>query len=185
MTKRKIVVVPYDPEWENWFNHLGEYLKASLGEVALRIDHIGSTAVEGLSAKPIVDVQISVADLQQLEAFRIPLTGLGFVFRENNPDLTKRYFREKPGNRRTHIHVRQAGSYAEQEALLFRDYLRTHPVEASEYGQLKQLLAQEYQDHPHTYVEQKAPTIHAILMKARVWSQEIGWFPGPAFTFAC
>jgi hypothetical protein len=98
-----------------------------LGEVALRIDQIGSTAVPGLGAKPIIDIQVSVADFEPLAAFRRPLEQLGYVYRADNPERTKRYFREPPGRRRIHVHVRQAGSFSEQWALLFRDYLRAHP----------------------------------------------------------
>jgi GrpB-like predicted nucleotidyltransferase (UPF0157 family) len=116
-----IVIVPYDPLWPERFLELGVALRQALGETALRIDHIGSTAIPGLDAKPIIDVQISVVSFKPLHAYRIPIESLGFVFRANNPDLTKRYFREGPGRRRTHIHVRRVGSWAEQGALLFRD----------------------------------------------------------------
>jgi GrpB-like predicted nucleotidyltransferase (UPF0157 family) len=102
--------------------------------VALRIDHIGSTAVPGLAAKPIVDIQISVPAFEPLDAFRVPLVQLGYVFRADNQERTKRYFREPPGDRRTHIHVRRAGSFSEQLALLFRDFMRTHPEWAQRSG---------------------------------------------------
>src|SRR5262249_11057136 len=122
-----IRIVPYDPAWPERFRTLGAALREALGEVALRIDHIGSTSVPGLDAKPIVDIQISVASFEPLDSFRLPIEALGYVFRADNTDLAKRYFREPPGTPRTHIHVRRAGSWSEQFALLFRDYLRTHP----------------------------------------------------------
>jgi GrpB-like predicted nucleotidyltransferase (UPF0157 family) len=86
-------------------------LRAALGEVALRIDHIGSTAVAGLAAKPVIDVQVSVAAFEPVEAFKDPLERLSYVYRADNPERTKRYFREAPGSRRTHIHVRRAGAF--------------------------------------------------------------------------
>ncbi|MEM7512655.1 MAG: GrpB family protein [Bacteroidota bacterium] len=178
MPKRVIEVLAYDPAWKDRFNLLAKGLRASLGERALRIDHVGSTSVVGMWAKPIVDIQISVRSLDLLEEFRLPLVQLGYVFREDNPDLTKRYFREKPGTTRTHIHVRQVGSYSEQEALLFRDYLRQQPEEAERYSAFKQSLAVQHRDFPKRYVEEKAPFIHAMLMDARVWSQQVGWFSG-------
>ena len=113
-----IEVVPYSPLWPQLFSELGTTLRKALGETALRIDHIGSTSVPGLDAKPIIDIQVSVASFEPLDAYRVPLERLGFVFRASNPDLTKRYFREKSGERRTHIHVRQSGSWSEQLALL-------------------------------------------------------------------
>jgi GrpB-like predicted nucleotidyltransferase (UPF0157 family) len=93
----------------------------------VRIDHIGSTAVPGLAAKPVIDIQISVASFDPLEAFRAPLEALGYAYRADNTERTKRYFREPAGSSRTHIHVRRAGSFSEQFALLFRDYLRAPP----------------------------------------------------------
>jgi GrpB-like predicted nucleotidyltransferase (UPF0157 family) len=126
-----IVIVPYDPNWPALFRALAESMRLALGAVAVRIDHIGSTAIPGLAAKPIIEVQISVRGFEPLAAFREPLVALGYVFRADNPERTKRYFREAPGSRRTHIHVRRAGSWNEQFALLFRDYLRTHPADAA------------------------------------------------------
>lgn len=102
-------VVAYDPVWATLFEALGCRLREALGEVALRIDHIGSTAVPGLDAEPIIDVQISVASLEPVAAFLGPIQSCGFVWRRDNTELTKRYFREAPGARRTHIHVRPAG----------------------------------------------------------------------------
>jgi GrpB-like predicted nucleotidyltransferase (UPF0157 family) len=116
-----IRVVAHDPGWPRQFAELGTRLRDALGDVALRIDHIGSTAVPGLAAKPVMDIQISVAVLELADPFVVPLQRLGFVYRAENTERTKRYLREPPGDRRTHIHVRRAGSFSEQFALLFRD----------------------------------------------------------------
>lgn len=178
MVADQVIVVPYDPAWPTMFAELGRRLRGALGETALRIDHIGSTSVPGLDAKPIIDVQISVRSFEPLNAFRLPLEGLGFVFRAANPELTKRYFRERPGDRRTHIHVRQAGSWAEQFALLFRDYMRTHAEDARQYAKLKYGLAEKCRGDRHDYTESKALFIWEIMAKADRWSQEVGWEPG-------
>ena len=105
----KVEIVPYDSEWTELFGSLGKKLREVLDEVAIRIDHVGSTSAPGLAAKPVIDIQVSVTALDPLDAYRLPLERLGYVFRADNPDLTKRYFREAPGTRRTHIHVRRAG----------------------------------------------------------------------------
>jgi len=144
----------------------------------LRIDHIGSTSIAGLAAKPIIDIQISVADFEPLDLYRLPLEKLGYVFRATNPELTKRYFREQPGTRRTHIHVRRLGNWAEQFALLFRDYLRSHDQDAQTYARLKYDLAEQYQDDRQGYTESKSPPIWEIMRKADRWSQETGWKAG-------
>ena len=177
----RVIIVPYDPEWPKMFARLGSSVRNALGDIALRIDHIGSTAVPGLAAKPIIDIQISVASLEPVEVYRIPLESIGFVWRADNPELTKRYFREKPGERRIHIHVRRAGSFSEQFPLLFRDYMRTHDEDAQRYAELKYGLAEEYGENRHGYVEAKGPFIWEIMRKADVeWAQSIGWEPGPS-----
>ena len=173
-----IVIVPYDSKWPKLFLELGTSLREVLGEIALRIDHIGSTSILGLDAKPIIDVQISVESFEPLNMYRVPLEGLGFVFRENNPDLTKRYFREMPGKRRTHIHVRQRGSWAEQFALLFRDYMRTHAETAKDYAALKYHLVGKYRNDRLSYTNGKTPFIWEVMAKADKWGQKIGWQPG-------
>jgi hypothetical protein len=109
-----ITVVSYDPAWPEIFGQLGTQLRAALGGVALRIDHIGSTAVPGLAAKPIVDVQILVERLEPVDPFRRPWRPPGFRYRAANTERTKRYFREPPGQRRTHLRVRRAGSFSER-----------------------------------------------------------------------
>jgi GrpB-like predicted nucleotidyltransferase (UPF0157 family) len=176
----KVVIVPYDPEWPQLFSELGAALRGALGSVALRIDHIGSTSIPGLEAKPIIDVQISVESFEPLDAFRVPLESIGLVHRADNPDLSKRYFRESPGARRTHVHVRRAGSFSEQLALLFRDYLRAHTRDARRYGEIKRQVAREHGDDRRAYNDAKAAFIWEIVAQAQRWSQQTGWEPGPS-----
>lgn len=177
---RGIEVVAYDPAWPGLFAELGRQLRGALGDVALRIDHIGSTSVPGLAAKPIVDVQVSVASFEPLEAFKQPLERLGYVYRAGNTERTKRYFREPPGRRRTHVHVRRAGSFSEQWALLFRDYLRAHPGVAAEYGAVKRELAVRFRDDRHGYTDAKVPFMWQVIRQADEWAQAQGWLPGPS-----
>ena len=180
MSDDTIRIAPYDGEWPALFDAFGRMLRDALGDVALRIDHIGSTAVRGLAAKPTLDVQISVRDFDPPDAYRVPLERLGYVFRRENTDRTKRYFREAPGTRRIHIHVRRAGSWAEQFALLFRDYLSAHAHEARRYETLKCKLAESYRHDRHRYTEAKGPFIWDVMRRADRWSQEVGWAPGPS-----
>jgi GrpB-like predicted nucleotidyltransferase (UPF0157 family) len=173
-------IVPYDEQWPALFAAQASAMRERLGDVALRIDHIGSTAVPGLAAKPIIDVQISVAAFEPLDAFRSPLEGLGYVFRGDNRERTKRYFREAPGRRRTHVHVRRAGSFSEQLVLLFRDFLRTHPGSAQRYADLKNDLAKQYAGDRHRYTDEKRPFTWETLAAADQWAQRTGWVPGPS-----
>jgi GrpB-like predicted nucleotidyltransferase (UPF0157 family) len=175
-----IVVVQYDPQWPRMFTEIGTLLRRELADIALRIDHVGSTAVHDLDAKPIIDIQISVAALEPIDAYRTSIERAGFVYRANNPELTKRYFRELPGDRRTHIHVRRAGSFSEQFALLFRDYLRTHREQAARYAALKHSLAAQFARPGQRlqYVEAKVPFTWETMHLADDWAQATGWEPG-------
>jgi GrpB-like predicted nucleotidyltransferase (UPF0157 family) len=172
-----IVIHPYDPSWPALFHDLAQRLRAELGALALRIDHIGSTAVPGLAAKPIIDVQISVAALEPVATFRQPLEASGLRYSPNNPERTKRYFREQQGDRRTHVHVRRAGSFSEQFALLFRDYLRAHDADAARYAEHKHKLARRHRNDRDGYVAAKTPHIWEVIRRADAWAQRIGWEP--------
>jgi GrpB-like predicted nucleotidyltransferase (UPF0157 family) len=161
------------------FRELALHMRSALGAVAIRIDHIGSTAVPGLAAKPIIDIQISVAAFDPIEPFLHPLEALGYRYRADNPELTKRYFREpKSSAERTHIHVRRAGSFSEQFPLLFRDFLRNHPDDALEFVRLKRRLAAQFQDDRHRYAESKDDFIWNTMRKADRWAQNTGWDSG-------
>jgi GrpB-like predicted nucleotidyltransferase (UPF0157 family) len=87
---RGIEVVDYSATWPVQFVDLGIRLRRALGDVALRVDHIGSTSVPGLAAKPVIDVQISVSDFEPLDSFKAPLCDLGFVYRADKTERTKR-----------------------------------------------------------------------------------------------
>jgi GrpB-like predicted nucleotidyltransferase (UPF0157 family) len=176
----RIEIVAYDPTWPRLFVELGRELRGALGDVALRIDHIGSTSVPGLAAKPVIDIQVSVAAFDPLQAFKQPLERLGYVYRADNPGRTKRYFREPPSRRRTHLHVRRAGSFSEQWALLFRDYLRAHRDVAAEYEAVKRRLAAQFQQDRAAYTEAKVPFVWEVIRQADQWAQARGWLPGPS-----
>lgn len=174
-----LVVVPYDAGWPLLFREDAGRLRRALGAVARRIDHIGSTAVPGLAAKPIIDIQISVAGFEPPNTYREPLEAQGYMFRADNPDRTKRYFRESPGTRRRHVHVRRHGSWSEQFALLFRDFLRCHPQQAEAYAVFKlDLIQRQYGHDSQAYTDAKEPVIWTITQQASDWSQEAGWKPG-------
>lgn len=176
----RIEIVSYDPAWPGEFAALGRELRGGLGEVALRIDHIGSTSVPGLAAKPVIDVQVSVAAFEPLEAFKGPLERLGYEYRARNPERTKRYFREPPGRRRTHVHVRRAGSFSEQWALLFRDFLRAHRAAAADYEAAKRRLAVRFRGDRRGYTDAKVPVMWEVIRQADEWAQAQGWLPGPS-----
>lgn len=179
MTRSRVEIHTYTGEWVREFDAVGDALRSALTSTALRIDHIGSTSIPGLAAKPIIDIQVSVQALEPMD-FRTPIESLGYVWRHENPEKTKRYFREQPGSRRTHIHVRRAGSWHEQYALLFRDYMREHADACSRYEHVKRKLAAEYPSDMPSYTDAKAPVFWEIMQKADRWAAAIGWEPGPS-----
>ncbi len=169
-----IEIHDYKPSWADEFQHIGSSLRHALGDVAHRIDHIGSTSVVGLAAKPVVDVQISVRSLEPVDAYLPQLKSLSYVWREDNPEKTKRYFREAAG-RRTHIHVRKRGSWHEQYALLFRDYLRLHLDDQHAYEAAKRVLAAQHRYDRHAYTNAKSDIFWELIRRADEWAAETGW----------
>ena len=176
----QIILQPYSEEWGNLFSSIAKKIREELGEAAIRIDHIGSTSISGLAAKPIIDIQISVKSLDNIDEFRLPLERLGYVYKSDNPEKTKRYFRERPGESRIHIHVRKFGSWHQQFPLLFRDYLRCHPLEVRLYENEKYRLAEMYKDNRVAYVEGKNVIFWDIVFRADRWASQTGWDSGPS-----
>jgi GrpB-like predicted nucleotidyltransferase (UPF0157 family) len=171
-----IVVVDYDPLWPERFVEIGTRLAGALGTRAMRIDHVGSTAVPGLPAKPIVDVQISVLDVDDEPAYLPLIEGQGFELRWTEPG--HRYLRPPPELPRLwQVHVCQVKSDWERVHLLFRDYLRAHPAAAADYAALKRALAETYQRDPIAYNDAKGPWIEETLRAAEDWARRTGWRP--------
>lgn len=138
-----IQIVPYDPSWPRRFEAEAGRIAEGLGAWAVRIEHVGSTAVAGLAAKPVVDIQVSVPSLHSRELICEPLARLGYVHVPvGDFDLVYPFF-QKPSTWPSthHVHVCEMGSEQEAKHLAFRDYLRGHPREAEAYVELKRRLA--------------------------------------------
>lgn len=171
-----IHIVPYDSTWPETYELMRGRLAEALGPIALRIEHVGSTAVPGLPAKPVVDIQVSVRDVEDDDAYRRPIESLGFQLRWI--ETGHRYFRPPPRLPRTwQVHVCRMGSEWERVHLLFRDFLRVHAGEAAEYGRLKMRLAGMYATDRIRYTDEKGPFIDAALAAAEVWAADTGWRP--------
>jgi GrpB-like predicted nucleotidyltransferase (UPF0157 family) len=171
-----IRVVDPDDAWPARFHRWREWIASALGPTARRIDHVGSTAVPGLPAKPIIDVQVSVADLDEEAAYVPALEGIGVQLRSR--DALHRYFRPFPGRPRdVHVHVCAAGSNWEREHLLFRDYLRAHPDDARRYAHAKREAARCWADDGWAYTDAKGAVILDILEKAESWAAADDWPP--------
>jgi GrpB-like predicted nucleotidyltransferase (UPF0157 family) len=184
------VIVPYDPAWPDAFDTLAAAIGAAMGDLALRIDHIGSTSVPGLAAKDIIDIQITVADLRN-DAIRDRLATLGYTEHPTivgdhiPPGLSdadadparwrKRYFRAPADMRPMHLHVRQAGLPNQRYPILFRDYLRATPMAAGAYRQIKGALARLHPNDVVAYYDVKDPVCDLIFDAAERWAAQTDW----------
>jgi len=167
-----IRIVAYDPEWPARAVAEIQRIRTELGDVALRLDHVGSTAVPGLAAKPIIDLQMSVAAIDPLDPYRKPLERLGYLF-VPDPDSPDFHFFAKPADRpRTHhLHVCESGSEHERRHLAVRDFLRAHPDEAASYGALKGKVAAEHPEDRLAYIEGKEASMAALEARALAWAR--------------
>lgn len=184
-------IVDPKPAWADEFRDIAARLSDALGSRAIRIDHIGSTSVPGLAAKDVIDVQVTVPQLDA-EDLAAALAGVGFRMRPgawNDYDHTppgadeveqqeraKLYFREPPGERLIHVHVRAAGRANQRYALLFRDYLRANQRAAATYGEFKRRLA-ALDIETGIYAEIKDPVCDLVMISAEKWAAETGWRP--------
>jgi GrpB-like predicted nucleotidyltransferase (UPF0157 family) len=160
-----IRVVDYDPEWPLRYERWQARLRSLLGDTARRIEHVGSTSVPGLPAKPIIDIQLSVDDVGAEASYVPQLEQAGVQLRSR--DDVHLYFRPYAGlPRDVHIHVCGTGSDWEREHLLFRDYLRTHDGARRRYAAAKREAARMWSDDGWAYTDAKSEVILAILADA-------------------
>jgi GrpB-like predicted nucleotidyltransferase (UPF0157 family) len=171
-----IEFVDYDPHWPELFEEMRAQLATALGQTAVRIDHVGSTAVPGLAAKPVIDIQVSVPDVEDDDSYRAAIEGCRFALRYREPG--HRYFRPPPGVPRTYqVHVCQVGSDWERVHLLFRDYLCGHPQEARLYEVTKRAAATANRQDRIAYNDAKGPLILEMMERAEQWAAATGWRP--------
>jgi GrpB-like predicted nucleotidyltransferase (UPF0157 family) len=169
-----IRVVPYDVQWPARFASWRDLIADSLQHVALRIDHVGSTAVTGLEAKAIVDIQVSVEDISDEESYVPQLERLGVQLRSRD-DLHRffRPFADRP--RDVHVHVCPRGSKWEQDHILFRDYLRSNPAARDVYATTKREASRVWMDDGWAYTDAKSDVILDLLQQAELWASETHW----------
>lgn len=198
MSSDPLNLTPYQPRWAGEARTRVEQLAAALGPLALYIDHVGSTAVTGLPAKDVIDLQVVTLTLDP-EPIVPRLERAGYRFQPDNQsdpphpdtepvlgadDWRKLYFREPVGERRIHIHVRRVRAASARNTLLFRDYLRAHAAARRDYGALKQALAADPQLCRQTYQDLKQPLIAALLRAAQDWAETTRWAPAWAERFS-
>ena len=187
-----IEIVDYRSTWPDEFHRLGSRIRDVLGARALRIDHIGSTAVPGLAAKDIIDVQVTVGAFDSdllADLAKADLTQLPHITADHTPpgmsvapeELEKRFFAAHGAAQRTaNVHLRIAGRLNQRYPLLWRDYLRATPAVARAYGEVKRSLARLVADDAEAYYAVKDPVFDITIAGADAWAQLTGWQPGPS-----
>ncbi len=171
---RRIEVVPHDPNWADLYREEAGKLAAIFGEAAVGIHHVGSTAVPGLNAKPVIDVLVEVDDLEKVEGFNGPMIELGYESKGEHGIPKRRYFsKDTAGVRTHHVHVFQSGHLDIQRMLNFRDYLSAHPDDVRAYQRLKEALAKKFPEDIVSYTEGKSEFIRGIDQKAKAWRETL------------
>lgn len=165
-----IVIVDYDANWSYLYEQEKSRIIDSLGNTVTDIQHIGSTSVPGLAAKPIIDILLGLKQIPPSPTQVLSLENLGYLYLDEFGIPGRHYFRR--GMPRTHqIHVVQVNSDFWQRHILFRDFLRTHPQAAQQYETLKRKLAAEFRNDRDRYTDSKTPLIEQLLIQARAWQQ--------------
>jgi GrpB-like predicted nucleotidyltransferase (UPF0157 family) len=160
-----IHLAPYDPRWPSEFARLADGIRRALGDKALLLEHVGSTSVPGLSAKPVIDIVLAVADSADESSYVPPLEGAGFVLRIREPGWFKHRLFKTP-HADANLHVFSAGSEEIGRMLAFRDWLRMHEEERKRYEKTKRALAARTWKHVQDYADAKSGIVQEILARA-------------------
>ena len=161
-------IAPYDPRWPARFEEERAALADVIGDwVVGGIHHVGSTAVPGLDAKPVIDILVGVSDLPSTRECIEPLAQVGYVYAPYRAGEMHWFCKPDPARRTHHLHLVPTGSRRFREELAFRDYLRSHPEVAAEYAALKVKLAARLGSDREEYTEAKEGFIRAVLDVAR------------------
>ena len=164
MKTKHIVVLPYDEKWEVAFEDIRKELSEALGDLALRIEHVGSTAVRGLSAKPIIDIDVVIDNRELLPQVIEALQSIGYTHEGDLgiPGREAFKYENKEHLMKHHLYVCSKDSAELKRHLSFRDYLRSHPEAVREYSRVKEEGAHLYPEDIDKYIEHKSPFIEGI-----------------------
>jgi GrpB-like predicted nucleotidyltransferase (UPF0157 family) len=174
----RVIIVPYNPEWPAWFAQIKTFVETALVSVAHTIEHVGSTSIPGMMAKPIIDTDI-IVDRPVFPTVKDRLAEIGYLHqgdlglsdREAFTLIDPHTIDVLPTH---HLYVCITGACELRKHLLFRDYLRTHDSDAQAYATLKSRLADQFGDDREGYTEAKSEFIMGIMRKAEQWADQPG-----------
>ena len=164
-----IELAEHNPAWFTWYEEEKSNLFSALGSTIKQIDHIGSTSIPNLLAKPIVDILLQVSPQVDVARLKVILADNGWLLMAENVDIgsldfNKGYTLEGFAERVFHLHIKHVGKHDE---LLFRDYIAAHPDDAAEYAALKRRLLAAYKYNRDAYTQAKTDFIRAVVAKAQ------------------
>lgn len=164
MRTKEVIVLPYDRAWKPGFETIRKELEEILGDSVLGIEHVGSTAVEGLSAKPCIDIDVIIRDYRVFDTVVRKLASAGYIHEGDLGIRDREAFRYsgKPHLLRHHLYVCPASSRELHRHITFRDYLRTHPESAQKYSQVKEDAARMFPEDIDGYMAYKSSCIEAL-----------------------
>jgi GrpB-like predicted nucleotidyltransferase (UPF0157 family) len=161
----EIVLADYDPLWRDLFEREAQRIRAALGDEALQVEHVGSTSIPGLAAKPIIDIVLAVADSADEPRYVPALEAVGYVLRIREPDWHEHRVFKGPDTD-VNLHVFTQGSAEIERMLLFRDWLRGHAEDRELYERAKRALARQNWQYVQDYADAKTTIVTEILERA-------------------
>ncbi len=164
MMNRSVIVLPYDPKWKKDFEDIKKEISAAIGDIITGIEHVGSTSVVGLSAKPIIDIDIVISDYSSFEQVVCGLAQIGYHHEGDLGIKDREAFKysSKPHLQKHHLYVCPQNSAELKRHITFRDYLRNHPEAVKRYSEVKEEAARLYPFDIDQYIEYKTPCIEEL-----------------------
>ena len=170
MKTAKVSVVPYTPSWRDDFERIREEIVGAIGDLIIGVEHVGSTSVEGLCAKPCIDIDVVIANYSVFEAVRLRLLDIGYIH-EGDLGIRDREafaYSDKPLLARHHLYVCPKDSRELHRHVTFRDFLRANPDAARKYGRVKEEAATLFPNDIDKYIEHKTPCIEELYRLAGI-----------------
>ena len=167
--KRRVEVVSYNPNWKEMYKEESEKIKNILNDIIIDIHHIGSTAIPGIKAKPVIDILVEVKDIEGVDQYNHKMKELGYEAMGEYGIPKRRFFRKGENNRTHHIHIFQVGNEEIERHINFKEYLIAYPRKAREYSKLKEKLANKYTYDVKNYTNSKSDFIKKIDRKIKLW----------------
>jgi GrpB-like predicted nucleotidyltransferase (UPF0157 family) len=169
--KRRVGVVSYNSNWKKMYKEESEKIRNVLGDIIIDIHHIGSTAIPGIKAKPVIDILVETKNIEAVDRYNSKMKELGYEAMGEYGIPKRRFFRKGGNNRTHHIHIFQVGNEEIERHINFKEYLIAHPDKAREYSKLKEELVNKYTYDVENYTNGKNDFIKEIDRKAKLWKK--------------